>query len=133
VIAEGQLALVNKEVKKCDVDRLARMRSPTCWGFSVRPFTYGYAKSESHFIELADSSSLTEAEVLARFKADTDDDDNRSDHSTLSVQTSRGRYSVRRFTISNNKPIDPRRVSGSKSSQITERRERYMAMLGMVK
>src|SRR6266481_1374205 len=73
-----------------------------------------------------------EAEVLARFKADTDDDNDRSDHGTLSVQTSRGRHSVRRMTISNNRPIDPRRVFGSESSQTTEQRERYMALLGMV-
>jgi excisionase family DNA binding protein len=75
-----------------------------------------------------------EAEVLARFKANTDDDDNdRSENDTLSVRTSAGRHSVRRFPISNNRPIDPRRTSGSESSQITERRQRYMAMLGMVK
>ena len=74
-----------------------------------------------------------EAEVLARFKADTDDDNDRSDHGTLSVQTSRGRHSVRQMTISTNRPIDPRRALGSKSSQTTEQRERYMAMLGMVK
>lgn len=73
-----------------------------------------------------------EAEVLARFKADTEDD-NRVENGTLSVQTSRGRSSVRRFTISNNKPIDPRRVFGSESSQTKEQRERYMAMLGMAK
>ena len=75
-----------------------------------------------------------EAEVLARFKADIEEqEDQQANCDTLSVQTSRGRSSVRRFTISNNKPIDPRRVFGSESSQITERRERYMAMLGMVK
>ena len=75
-----------------------------------------------------------EAEVLARFKADIDDEeDQQPNNDNLSVQTSRGRYSVRRFTISNNKPIDPRRAFGSESSQTTERRERYMAMLGMVK
>lgn len=75
-----------------------------------------------------------EAEVLARFKADTDGDDNdRTENATLNGQTSRGRCSVRRFTISNNKPINPRLVFGSESSQTTERRQRYMAMLGMVK
>jgi excisionase family DNA binding protein len=75
-----------------------------------------------------------EAEVLARFKANTDDKaDDGSDVEQLSIQTSRGRQAVRRFTISNNKPIDPRRMFGSESSQTTERRERYMAMLGMVK
>ena len=75
-----------------------------------------------------------EAEVLARFKASTNDDANdRSENGTLSVQTSRGRQSVRRFTISTNRQIDPRRAFGSKSSQTTEQRERYMAMLGMVK
>ena len=75
-----------------------------------------------------------EAEVLARFKANTDDDANdRSENDTLRVQTSRGRQSVRRFTISNNRPIDPSRTFGSESSQTTEQRERYMAMLGMVK
>jgi excisionase family DNA binding protein len=73
-----------------------------------------------------------EAEVLARFKAGTENDD-RAENDTLSVQTSRSRQSVKRFTISNNKPIDPRRAVGSKSSQSTEQRERYMAMLGMVK
>ena len=75
-----------------------------------------------------------EAEVLARFKAYTDNDNNdRPENDALNVQTSRGRQSVRRFTISNNRPIDPRRAFGSESSQTTERRERYMAMLGMVK
>ena len=74
-----------------------------------------------------------EAEVLARFKANTDDDNDHSENDRLTVQTSRGRQSVRRFTISNNRPIDPRRVFGSESSQTTEQRERYMAMLGMVK
>jgi excisionase family DNA binding protein len=75
-----------------------------------------------------------EAEVLARFKANTHDDANDGlGNDTLSVQTSRGRQSVRRFTVSNNRPIDPRRVFGSESSLTTERRERYMAMLGMVK
>ena len=75
-----------------------------------------------------------EDEVLARFKADTEGDIKQSSEAgMLSVQTSRGRGSVKRFTISNNRPIDPRRVFGSESSQTTERRERYMAMLGMVK
>ena len=74
-----------------------------------------------------------EAEVLARFKANTDDDDDHSENNTLTVQTSRGRHTVKRFTISNNRPIDPRRALGSKSSQTTEQRERYMSMLGMVK
>jgi len=75
-----------------------------------------------------------EAEVLARFKADTDDNDNdRSENDTLSVRTSRGRQVVKRFTISNNRPSDPRRVLGSKSSQATEQSERYRALLGMVK
>jgi excisionase family DNA binding protein len=75
-----------------------------------------------------------EAEVLARFKANIDDKEEQQPNSdTLSVQTSRGRASVRRFRISNNRPIDPRRVFGSESSQTTERRQRYMAMLGMVK
>ena len=76
-----------------------------------------------------------EAEVLARFKADVADD-NSSTHAndeTLPVQSSRGRQTVKRFTISNNRPVDPRRAFGSKSSQTTEQRERYMAMLGMVK
>jgi excisionase family DNA binding protein len=74
-----------------------------------------------------------EAEVLARFKANTDDDNDHSENDGLTVQTSRGRQSVRRFTISTNRQIDPRRALGSKSSQTTEQRERYMAMLGMVK
>lgn len=73
------------------------------------------------------------AEVLARFKADIDNDSSQPDNETLSVQSSRGRQSVRRFTISNNRPIDPRRTFGSESSQITERRQRYVAMLGMIK
>ena len=75
-----------------------------------------------------------EAEVLARFKANIDDDDtNRSEHNTLNVQTSRGGQSVRRFTISNHRPIDPRRALGSNSSQTTEQSERYRSLLGMVK
>ena len=75
-----------------------------------------------------------EAEVLARFRADIEnEEDHQPKSDTLSVQTSRGRGSVRRFTISNSKPIDPRRAFGSESSQTTERRQRYMAMLGMVK
>src|SRR5581483_21790 len=74
-----------------------------------------------------------EEEVLARFKADTDSDLKAPESSTLTVKTSRGPQSVKRFTVSNNRPVDPRRVFGSESSQITERRERYMAMLGMVK
>ena len=75
-----------------------------------------------------------EDEVLARFKADTENDIKQSSEAdTLIVQTSRGRQTVRRFTVSNNRAIDPRRASGSESSQITEQRERYMAMLGMVK
>jgi|ERR1043165_9011148 excisionase family DNA binding protein len=75
-----------------------------------------------------------EDEVLARFKANTESDAERSrEADTLIVQTSRGRESVKRFTISNNRPIDPRRGFGSESSQTTERRQRYMAMLGMVK
>jgi len=75
-----------------------------------------------------------EDEVLARFKADSDcDDEQSSEAETLNVQTSRGPQTVKRFTISNNRPIDPRRAFGSESSQITERRQRYMAMLGMVK
>ena len=81
-----------------------------------------------------EAKRFDEAEVLARFKANTDDDANDGlGNDTLSVQTSRGRQSVRRFTVSSNRPIDPRRVFGSESSQTTERRERYMAMLGMVK
>lgn len=75
-----------------------------------------------------------EAEVLAQFKANIEADDrDRSENDTLSVRTSRGQHSVRRFTISTNNQIDPRRALGSKSSQTTEQRERYMAMLGMVK
>src|SRR5881227_1316713 len=55
-----------------------------------------------------------EAEVLARFKADVDDgEDQQPNNDTLTVQTSRGRHSVRRMTISNNRPIDPRRAFGS--------------------
>jgi excisionase family DNA binding protein len=73
-----------------------------------------------------------EAEVLARFKADSEDG-HCADEGTLNVETSRGRQKVERFTISNHRPIDPRRAFGSKSSQSTEQRERYMAMLGMVK
>ena len=72
-----------------------------------------------------------EEEVLARFKAASDNQAPES--GTLNVKTSRGPQAVKRFTVSNNRPIDPRRVFGSESSQITERRERYMAMLGMVK
>jgi len=75
-----------------------------------------------------------EAEVLARFKANTDDDaPDRSENDTSGVQTSRGRQTVKRFTISNNRAIDQRRTFGSQSSQTTEQRERYMAMLGMIK
>src|SRR5919106_117832 len=68
-----------------------------------------------------------EAEVLARFKADTEGDIKQSSEAgMLGVQTSRGRQSVRRFTVSNNRPIDSSRVFGSESLQTTERRERYM-------
>lgn len=75
-----------------------------------------------------------EDEVLARFKADTKSDGNHAPEAdTLSVQTSRGRQQVKRFKISNNRPIDPRHAFGSESSKIIERRQRYMAMLGMVK
>lgn len=74
-----------------------------------------------------------EEEVLARFKADTDSNLKTSESGTLTVKTSRGPQAVKRFTVCNNRPVDPRRVFGSESSQITERRERYMAMLGMVK
>ena len=74
-----------------------------------------------------------EEEVLARFKADTDSDNQAPESGTLNVKTSRGPQKVKRFTVSNNRPNDPRRVFGSESSQITERRQRYMAMLGMVK
>jgi excisionase family DNA binding protein len=77
---------------------------------------------------------LDEAEVLARFKADIDDDNNQgTENDTLNVQSSRGRQSVRRFTISNHRPVDPRRALGSKSSHTTEQSERYRALLGMVK
>src|SRR5437868_9272100 len=58
-----------------------------------------------------------EDEVLARFKANTESDAERSEADTLIVPTSRGRHSVRRTTISNNRPIDPRRTFGSESSQ----------------
>lgn len=75
-----------------------------------------------------------EAEVLARFKADIDDNNNqRPENDTLHVQSSRGRQSVRRFTISNHTPIDPRRAIGTNSSQTTNQSERYRALLGMVK
>ncbi len=75
-----------------------------------------------------------EDEVLARFKADVAENCNPpAGQDQLTVQTSRGRRTVKRFTISNNRSIDPRRAFGSKSSQTTEQRERYMAMLGMVK
>src|SRR5258707_11657436 len=61
-----------------------------------------------------------EDEVLAQFKANTESDAERSrEADTLIVQTSSGRQSVRRFTVSNNRPIDPRRVFGSESSQTT--------------
>ncbi len=74
-----------------------------------------------------------EEEVLARFKADTDGDDQAPESGTLNVNTSRGPKAVKRFKLSNNRPIDPRRALGSESSQIAERRQRYMALLGMVK
>ena len=74
-----------------------------------------------------------EEEVLTRFKADTDSDNQAPESGTLNVKTSRGTRAVKRFTVSNNRPIDPRRTFGSESSQIIERRQRYMAMLGMVK
>lgn len=75
-----------------------------------------------------------EDEVLARFRTDAESDNKQSaEEESLTVQTSHGRQTVKRFTISNHRPIDPRRAFGSKSSQSTEQRERYMAMLGMVK
>jgi excisionase family DNA binding protein len=67
-----------------------------------------------------------EAEVLARFKADIDDDNNeRPEKDTLKVQSSRGRHSVKRIIISRNRTIDPRRAFGSNSSQTMEQSERY--------
>ena len=75
-----------------------------------------------------------EAEVMARFKAVIDEDSSHAaDNETLSVQSLSGRHSVKRFTISTNRQIDPRRALGSKSSQTTEQSERYRALLGMVK
>jgi excisionase family DNA binding protein len=75
-----------------------------------------------------------EDEVLARFKTEAESDTRQSsEEDMLTVQTSRGRQSVKRFTVSNHRPVDPRRAFGSESSQIAERRQRYMAMLGMVK
>jgi len=75
-----------------------------------------------------------EDEVLARFKTEAEGDNKQSaEEESLTVQTSLGRQSVKRFPISNHRTIDPRRAQGSESSQITERRQRYMAMLGMVK
>src|ERR1044072_8796900 len=64
-------------------------------------------------------------EVLARFKTNAETGNKQSaEEDSLTVQTSRGRQSVKRFTISNHRPIDPRRAFGSKSSQSTEQRER---------
>jgi len=75
-----------------------------------------------------------EDEVLARFKTEAESDTEQSrEEERLNVHTSNGRQSVKRFTISNHRTIDPRRAQGSESSQIAERRQRYMAMLGMVK
>src|SRR5207248_2540676 len=75
-----------------------------------------------------------EDEDLAQFKTDAESDIKQSsEEDSLTVQTARGRQSVKRFTISNNRPVDPRRAFGSESPQIAERRQRYMAMLGMVK
>ena len=72
--------------------------------------------------------------MLAQFKTEAEGDNKKSaEEESLTVQTSRGRQSVKRFTISNHRTIDPRRAQGSESSQIAERRQRYMAMLGMVK
>ncbi len=71
-------------------------------------------------------------EVLTQFKAGTEDG-HCAEEDKLNVQTSRGRQTVKRFTISNHRPIDPRHAFGSKSSQSAEQRQRYMAMLGMVK
>src|SRR5947207_4549990 len=70
-----------------------------------------------------------EDEVLAQFKIDAESDNKQSaEEESLGVRTSRGRQSVKRFTISNHRTIDPRRAQGSESSQIAERRQRYMAM-----
>jgi len=75
-----------------------------------------------------------EAEVLARFKADVDDDDAPlAENDTLLVQSSRRLQSVKRIRISTNKEIDPRRSHGSSTSQTTEQCDRYRALLGMVK
>ena len=75
-----------------------------------------------------------ESEVLARFKADIDNDSSHpADNETLSVQSSRGGQSVKRVVVSMHRTIDPRRALGSDSSQSTEQSERYRALLGMVK
>ena len=59
-----------------------------------------------------------EDEVLARFKTEAEGDNKQSpEEESLTVQTSRGRQSVKRFTISNHRTIDPRRAQGSESSQ----------------
>ncbi|MDQ2977117.1 MAG: excisionase family DNA-binding protein [Acidobacteriota bacterium] len=61
------------------------------------------------------------AEVLARFKADAEQ------------QKSSDESAPKQITISRNAVIDPRRALGSHSSQATEQSERYRALLGMVK
>src|SRR2546429_218789 len=62
------------------------------------------------FYRVGSLVKFDKAEVLARFKADTESDIKQSSEAgMLSVQTSRGRGSVKRFTISNNRPVDPRR------------------------
>jgi excisionase family DNA binding protein len=52
------------------------------------------------FYRVGQLVKFDESEVLARFKAEIDEDSNQStENDTLSVRTSRGRQSVRRFTM----------------------------------
>jgi len=62
-----------------------------------------------------------EAEVLARFKAEAEQ------------QKSSHEQAPKPITVSRNVVIDPRRALGSDSSRASEQSHRYKALLGMVK